>query len=130
MINKFQSHKILIVIKLNVQQNEKFTGYCKEGFLNLQHEIFRAILKTYTSFKNETPSIDFQRYPYPPHIKDQYLPALILFISIFIIIMYTYSSVSTIKMITLEKETQMKVRKFFTCFNELKHWIYKQEQFC
>lgn len=58
------------------------------------------------------PEFQFQRFPYPPFVQDRLLPALISFISIFIIFSYTYSAVRTIKLVTVEKETQMKVSTY------------------
>lgn len=102
-----------MVLRLDFQKIScfYFSGYCIEGFFSLQQLIFRGIMEEYSSV-SQIPEVDFQKFPYPPYIKDQYLPAMILFISIFIIVMYTFSSVTTVKMITLEKETQMKVRQF------------------
>ena len=98
----------LVILKCEREAYIFFSGYCEEGVLPLQNALYRAAVAYYNQ-NSTVPDFEFQRFAYPPYTKDQYLPALILFVSIFIIIMYTYSSVSTIKMVAVEKETQMKV---------------------
>lgn len=101
-------------------------GYCVEGFLPLQDRLFSAIYKHFKQmnddFVSSQPEFVFQRFAYGPYTQDQYLPALILFISIFIILMYTYSCISTIKMVTVEKETQMKSAMKIMGLPNWMHW--------
>jgi len=55
------------------------------------------------------PNIELQRFPYPKYIEDSLLPALTSFISTVMLISYIYTAINTIKVISAEKETKMKV---------------------
>lgn len=50
-----------------------------------------------------------QRYPYPEWIEDILLRALQSFVGLIIMLSFVYTCISTVKVITIEKEKQLKV---------------------
>lgn len=50
-----------------------------------------------------------QRYPYPSWINDPLLTALQSFVGIVIMLSFVYTCINTVKVITTEKEKQLKV---------------------
>lgn len=95
--------------------DEPFGGvpiYGAEGFLPIQN----AIARTFIQFKcNGTiqcdgiaPNIEMQRYPYPPFTVDLLLDALEIALPLFIMLAYAYSIISTVRLIGMEKERQLK----------------------
>lgn len=50
-----------------------------------------------------------QRFPYPKYVDDPLLPGITSFVSTVILLSYIYTAINTIKVISAEKETKMKV---------------------
>lgn len=72
--------------------------------------------------KKDIPKVQLQRFPYPPYIDDPLLIALSNFISIVIMLSFVYTCINTVKVITNEKEKQVKeVMKIMGLPNWL-HW--------
>lgn len=82
-------------------------GYFREGFLSMQNDISKEIIKSYSSA--QLPEILMRRFPYPPWIDDPLLTALQSFVSIIFMLSFVYSCINTVKVITTEKEKQLKV---------------------
>lgn len=67
---------------------------------------------TNTTDEMDLPEIKIQRFPYGPYIEDNLLPALAGFVSLIYMISFVYTCISTVKVITTEKEKQLKVNYF------------------
>lgn len=63
--------------------------------------------------KEELPEIFMRRFPYPSWIEDMLLTALQSFVSIIFMLSFVYACINTVKVITTEKEKQLKVSLFF-----------------
>lgn len=83
-----------------------FLGYFAEGFLAVQLALSNAYIKY---FNATPPNIQMQRYPYPSWISDPLLTALESFVGIIIMLSFVYTCINTVKVITTEKEKQLKV---------------------
>ena len=83
-------------------------GYNQEGFLAVQDSLFRSIIN-YLSNSSEIPQIRMQRFPYPAYVDDVLLPALKTFISMIILLSFSFTCINNVKTITNEKEKQLKV---------------------
>jgi len=84
-----------------------FTGYWYEGFLLLQHVISSEI--TMFLCNNKTlPQIMLQRFPYPPYTHDDMLEALKRNVPLLMMVSFVYTCINTVKVITMEKEHQLK----------------------
>lgn len=90
-----------------------FSDYYSEGFLTLQEAISVSLI-AHISGKEilDLPRIQLQRYPYGKYIDDQLLIALRTMISLIMLLSFVYTCVSTVKIITVEKEYQLKVSYF------------------
>lgn len=55
------------------------------------------------------PIIHIQRFPHAAWKEDPLLPALISFIGLLIMLSFVYTCINTVKVITVEKEKQLKV---------------------
>lgn len=87
--------------------------YYSDGFLPIQN----AIAWSYTVWRcNETntcddhspPSIQMQRYPYPPYLNDILFDGLEDAIGLFLMLSFVYPIISTVRFIAVEKEKQLK----------------------
>lgn len=89
-----------------------FSGYSREGFLTLQYLISRELIKYHNDDDFfEMPQIFMQRFPYPPWINDALLVALQTFVGLIFMLSFVYPCINTVKVITTEKEKQLKVEK-------------------
>ncbi|KAF5273687.1 hypothetical protein FQA39_LY07377 [Lamprigera yunnana] len=96
-------------------------GYHLEGFLILQQEISLAIINHFKPFQYEM-LLYMQRFPYPKWLEDNLLTALQNFVGLIFMLSFVYTCISTIKVITTEKEMQLKeVMKIMGLPNWL-HW--------
>lgn len=64
-----------------------------------------------------------QRYPYPPYIEDPLLMALVNFISMVIMLSFVYTCINTVKVITAEKEKQLKEAMKIMGLPNWLHWM-------
>ena len=55
-----------------------------------------------------------RRFPYPSWIDDPLLTALQSFVGIIIMLSFVYTCINTVKVITTEKERQLKVRQIIS----------------
>lgn len=81
-------------------------------FLAVQHAVSQEIIKQKTGKPIGT-KVYLQRLPQNAYREDQLLVALERFISMIIMLCFAYSFVNTVRVVTLEKELQLKVRTHF-----------------
>nr|XP_022911287.1 ATP-binding cassette sub-family A member 3-like [Onthophagus taurus]XP_022911294.1 ATP-binding cassette sub-family A member 3-like [Onthophagus taurus] len=102
-------------------------NYYFEGFLTLQHEISVEIINAHvrrkTNVEADFPPILMQRYPYPAWISDFLLEALKSFVGIIIMLSFVYTCINTVRVITNEKETQMKEAMKIMGLPNWLHWM-------
>jgi ATP-binding cassette, subfamily A (ABC1), member 3 len=84
-------------------------GYSQEGFLALQNFISRAIIEQKLNKPLQNVTIQMQRFPHPEYIDDPLLVALQTFVSLIFMLSFVYTSISCVRMVTHEKENQLKV---------------------
>lgn len=77
-------------------------------FLAVQHAISQEIIK-YKTGKTVNSKVYLQRLPQLAYRDDQLLIALERFISMIIMLCFAYTFVNTVKVVTSEKELQLKV---------------------
>ncbi|XP_075155305.1 ATP binding cassette subfamily A member 3 isoform X2 [Haematobia irritans] len=96
-------------------------GYLRESFIPVQHAISMAYTKLVTN-RNDLPSVDLQRYPYPSYIYDPLLEGMASFVPLIILLSFIYPCSNIVRYITSEKEKQLKeVMKIMGLDNWL-HW--------
>lgn len=72
----------------------------------------------------DLPEILMCRFPYPSWINDPLLTALQGFVSIIFMLSFVYSCINTVKVITTEKEKQLKVLNIFRIlYIFIKHYL-------
>lgn len=103
----FASHHINSVSKL-LKNNVLILGYSPEMFLAVQHAVSKEIIKQ-KSGKPINTKVYLQRLPQIPYRNDDLLIALERFISMIIMLCFAYSFVNTVRVVTAEKELQLKV---------------------
>ncbi|GJQ88078.1 hypothetical protein Trydic_g13091 [Trypoxylus dichotomus] len=98
-------------------------SYFNEGFLSLQYYISREIIRHHTQNDSiDIPRIVMQRFPYPPWLNDPLQALLQSFVSLVFMLSFVYPCINTVKVITTEKERQLKeVMKIMGLPNWL-HW--------
>lgn len=79
--------------------------YNREGFLPIQHAIARNFIKM--KGENQIPKIKMQRFPYPAHNGDILLDQLKAIAPMFIVLSFILPTISTVRYITIEKETHL-----------------------
>ena len=80
-----------------------------EGFLGIQKVISDTILRRLTGDEVDDISINMQRFPHASWIDDPLLTALESFVGIIIMLSFVYTCINATRMITTEKEKQLKV---------------------
>ncbi|XP_035897988.1 ATP-binding cassette sub-family A member 3-like [Anopheles stephensi] len=83
-------------------------GYFREGFLTLQHYIFKAFLEQVKTIEDPVPDVYLQRFPYPPFREDSFPSSLTTFLPISVMLAFIYPCISIVKNILFEKEKQIK----------------------
>ncbi|KAK5642701.1 hypothetical protein RI129_008868 [Pyrocoelia pectoralis] len=98
-------------------------SYYYEGFLKLQQELSYAIIKHFKNdFNRSSVPVFMQRFPYPRWIHDLLLTALQTFIGLIIMLSFVYTCISTVKVITTEKEKQLKEAMKIMGLPNWLHW--------
>ncbi|XP_063286648.1 phospholipid-transporting ATPase ABCA3 [Pelobates fuscus] len=87
-------------------------GYQREGFLAVQHAVDRAIILHHA---NESGSellkkiqVSMRRFPYPPYVSDLFILAIQNQLPLLIMLSFTYTSLSIVRALVLEKERKLK----------------------
>lgn len=84
------------------------TGYSPEMFLAVQHALSQSIIKQKLG-KPVNTKVYLQRFPQLSYRDDKLLIALEKFISMIIMLCFAYTFVNTVRVVTAEKELQLKV---------------------
>ncbi|XP_055596640.1 phospholipid-transporting ATPase ABCA1-like [Uranotaenia lowii] len=84
-------------------------GYFREGFLSIQHFIFKSFVERVKQIQDQTvPDVILQRFPYPPFLEDSFPSSLTTFLPISVMLAFIYPCISIVKSILFEKEKQIK----------------------
>lgn len=81
-------------------------------FLAVQHAVSKEIIKQKSGVPITT-KVYLQRLPQPAYRNDDLLVALERFISMIIMLCFAYTFVNTVRVVTAEKELQLKVKVLF-----------------
>lgn len=89
-------------------------NYNYSGFLKIQHEVSKSIIR-YTDRKILKKEINLdvqmQRFPYPGFVENGSLASLGIFMAYILFIGFSFVAVNNTKAITMEKESQLKVKQ-------------------
>ncbi|RZC40616.1 ABC2 membrane 3 domain containing protein, partial [Asbolus verrucosus] len=111
--------------------SQKFSvGYYAEGFLALQIVITQLLISQEMNissgmmarFMSKGPAILMQRFPHAGWRDDPLLPAMIGFTGILIMLSFVYTCINTVKVITIEKERQLKEAMKIMGLPNWLHW--------
>ncbi|GJQ88074.1 hypothetical protein Trydic_g13087 [Trypoxylus dichotomus] len=98
-------------------------NYFNEGFLTLQYYVSTEIIKYYANENFiELPQVLMQRFPYPSWLNDPLQTALESLISLLFMIAFSSVCINTVKVITLEKEKQLKEAMKIMGLTNWLHW--------
>ncbi|KAJ0177199.1 hypothetical protein K1T71_007208 [Dendrolimus kikuchii] len=100
----------------------KTPGYSPEMFLAVQHAISQEIIKHKTGNSVNT-KVYLQRFPQIAYRDDQLLVALERFISMIIMLCFAYTFVNTVRVVTAEKELQLKETMTIMGLPSWLHWL-------
>ncbi|CAG0896162.1 unnamed protein product [Darwinula stevensoni] len=119
-----------------VQGGISLPGYYEEGFLLLQHTIFKEIANFWNSAglnsteeqNSSWPSEDdlqvyLQRMPYPPYVDDTFLVALGGWLPLVLMLSFIYPAANISKSITHEKEKRLKESMKMMGLPNWQHWL-------
>lgn len=92
-----------------------WTGYYREGFLQVQHAVDRAIMKAYNSTAAaallKRAQVLLARFPYPAFIYDVFILAIQNQLPLLLVLSFTYTSLNIVRAVVQEKERKLKVQK-------------------
>lgn len=97
-------------------------GYSPEMFLAVQHAVSKTIIQN-VSGMNSIPEVYLQRFPQLKYREDDLLVALERFISMIIMLCFAYPFVNTVRVITAEKELQLKETMKIMGLPSWLHWL-------
>ncbi|XP_034830996.1 phospholipid-transporting ATPase ABCA3 isoform X1 [Maniola hyperantus] len=100
----------------------KTPGYSPEMFLAVQHAVSQTIIKQKTG-KSINTKVYLQRLPQLPYRKDDLLVAMERFISMIIMMCFAYTFVNTVRVVTAEKEMQLKETMTIMGLPSWLHWL-------
>ncbi|XP_041978073.1 phospholipid-transporting ATPase ABCA3-like [Aricia agestis] len=100
----------------------KKPGYSPEMFLAVQHAVSQEIIKQ-KSGKPISTKIYLQRLPQNAYRVDDLLVAMERFISMIIMICFAYTFVNTVRVVTAEKEMQLKETMTIMGLPSWLHWL-------
>ncbi|CAH2106426.1 unnamed protein product [Euphydryas editha] len=83
-------------------------GYVNEMFIAIQHAISMELISQLTKENLHHFNIHLQRYPHPPYTEDLAVEALTFVFPMFFMLSFTYTAVNLIRIVTVEKELQLK----------------------
>lgn len=106
------------------------SGYSSEMFLAIQDSVSRGIIRQKTSKAYNT-KVHMQRLPQVSFREDPLLIVLERFITIIIMLSFSYTFVNTVRVITIEKELQLKVNNILkSLINLLIVLLLSRSHFC
>ncbi|XP_069685343.1 phospholipid-transporting ATPase ABCA3-like isoform X4 [Periplaneta americana] len=98
-------------------------SYWYEGFLLLQHVISSKIFEYLVNNSSiNLPEIFLQRFPYPEYTQDDMLDALKRNVPLLMMVSFVYTCINTVKVITVEKERQLKATMKIMGLPNWLHW--------
>uniref|UniRef100_F6U7N4 ATP binding cassette subfamily A member 3 n=1 Tax=Xenopus tropicalis TaxID=8364 RepID=F6U7N4_XENTR len=87
-------------------------GYQREGFLAMQHEVDRAIMRYHANESGrlllDNIDVAIRRFPYPPYVNDLFILAIQNQLPLLLMLSFTYTSLSIVRALVLEKERKLK----------------------
>uniref|UniRef100_A0A673N0M5 ATP-binding cassette sub-family A member 3-like n=1 Tax=Sinocyclocheilus rhinocerous TaxID=307959 RepID=A0A673N0M5_9TELE len=88
-------------------------GYHREGFLQVQHAVDRAIMKAYNSTAAaallKRAQVLLARFPYPAFMYDVFILAIQNQLPLLLVLSFTYTSLNIVRAVVQEKERKLKV---------------------
>uniref|UniRef100_A0A8C1V5P3 ATP binding cassette subfamily A member 3 n=1 Tax=Cyprinus carpio TaxID=7962 RepID=A0A8C1V5P3_CYPCA len=103
-----------------------WTGYYREGFLQVQHAVDRAIMKAYNSTAAEAllkrAQVLLARFPYPVFIYDVFILAIQSQLPLLLVLSFTYTSLNIIRAVVQEKERKLKEYMRMMGLSNWLHW--------
>ncbi|CAH0723432.1 unnamed protein product, partial [Brenthis ino] len=100
----------------------KMPGYSPEMFLAVQHAVSQEIIKQ-KSGKSINTKVYLQRLPQHSYRQDDLLVAMERFISMIIMMCFAYTFVNTVRVVTAEKEMQLKETMTIMGLPSWLHWL-------
>uniref|UniRef100_A0A8C2PTK1 ATP binding cassette subfamily A member 3 n=1 Tax=Cyprinus carpio TaxID=7962 RepID=A0A8C2PTK1_CYPCA len=101
-------------------------GYYREGFLQVQHAVDRAIMKAYNSTAAEAllkqAQVLLARFPYPVFIYDVFILAIQSQLPLLLVLSFTYTSLNIIRAVVQEKERKLKEYMRMMGLSNWLHW--------
>ncbi|XP_052408200.1 phospholipid-transporting ATPase ABCA3 [Carassius gibelio] len=101
-------------------------GYYREGFLQVQHAVDRAIMKAYNSTAAEAllkrAQVLLARFPYPVFIYDIFILAIQSQLPLLLVLSFTYTSLNIIRAVVQEKERKLKEYMRMMGLSNWLHW--------
>ncbi|KAM8961307.1 phospholipid-transporting ATPase ABCA3 isoform 2-T2 [Pelodytes ibericus] len=87
-------------------------GYQREGFLAVQHAVDLAIIRHHSNESGRELlnhiRVSIRRFPFPPYVNDLFILAIQNQLPLLIMLSFTYTSLSIVRALVLEKERKLK----------------------
>ncbi|XP_075035584.1 phospholipid-transporting ATPase ABCA3 [Mixophyes fleayi] len=87
-------------------------GYQREGFLAVQHQVDRAIMYQHANKTGrdllDRVDVSIRRFPFPPYVNDLFILAIQNQLPLLLMLSFTYTSLSIVRALVLEKERKLK----------------------
>ncbi|KAL1278816.1 hypothetical protein QQF64_025489 [Cirrhinus molitorella] len=101
-------------------------GYYREGFLQVQHLVDRAIMKAYNSTAAaallKRAQVQLARFPYPAFIYDVFILAIQNQLPLLLVLSFTYTSLNIVRAVVQEKERKLKEYMRMMGLSNWLHW--------
>ncbi|RXN24177.1 ATP-binding cassette sub-family A member 3 [Labeo rohita] len=101
-------------------------GYYREGFLQVQHAVDRAIMKAYNSTAAaallKRTQVALARFPYPAFIYDVFILAIQNQLPLLLVLSFTYTSLNIVRAVVQEKERKLKEYMRMMGLSNWLHW--------
>ncbi|XP_008843584.1 ATP-binding cassette sub-family A member 3 isoform X3 [Nannospalax galili] len=101
-------------------------GYIHEGFLAVQHAVDRAIMYYHANTSAhqlfQKLMVVTKRFPFPPFISDPFLIAIQYQLPLLLMLSFTYTSLTIIRAVVLEKEKKLKEYMHMMGLSGWLHW--------
>ncbi|TRY96423.1 hypothetical protein DNTS_021457 [Danionella cerebrum] len=101
-------------------------GYHREGFLQVQHAVDRAIMKVYNSTAAakllDQTQVLLSRFPYPAYINDLFILAIQNQLPLLLVLSFTYTSLNIARALVQEKERKLKEYMRMMGLSNWLHW--------
>uniref|UniRef100_A0A9J8AW70 ATP-binding cassette, sub-family A (ABC1), member 3b n=1 Tax=Cyprinus carpio carpio TaxID=630221 RepID=A0A9J8AW70_CYPCA len=122
----FSNHIQLFACLCSYSKCNESPGYYREGFLQVQHAVDRAIMKAYNSTAAEAllkhAQVLLARFPYPVFIYDVFILAIQSQLPLLLVLSFTYTSLNIIRAVVQEKERKLKEYMRMMGLSNWLHW--------